>query len=188
MFQNAVIRRQFVFALAAVLGRCTCARAKPPRLPLQRRPQPELRVFDPSLIDKTIDPCENFYRYSCNGWFKRNPLPPDQATLRTLYRAVRTEPAASEADSGRRGHALSHAHRQRTEDRRRVRELHGYGGGQQAGHCAAAAGTGPHCCAQDRRRICPRCLAHLHDIGVNAFFGMGSNQDFADASQVISFY
>src|ERR1700739_2667037 len=39
---------------------------------------PELRVFDTSLIDKSIDPCENFYRYSCNGWFKRNPLPPDQ--------------------------------------------------------------------------------------------------------------
>ena len=38
----------------------------------------ELRVFDTSLIDKTIDPCENFYRFSCNGWFKRNPLPPDQ--------------------------------------------------------------------------------------------------------------
>jgi hypothetical protein len=25
-----------------------------------------------------VDPCENFYRYSCNGWFKRNPLPADQ--------------------------------------------------------------------------------------------------------------
>ncbi|MFY9852702.1 MAG: M13 family metallopeptidase N-terminal domain-containing protein, partial [Terracidiphilus sp.] len=40
----------------------------------------ELRVFDPSLIDKTIDPCENFYRFSCNGWFKRNPLPADQTS------------------------------------------------------------------------------------------------------------
>src|SRR5208282_3822592 len=41
---------------------------------------PELRVFDPSLIDKSVDPCDNFYRYSCNGWFKRNPLPPDQTS------------------------------------------------------------------------------------------------------------
>ena len=40
----------------------------------------ELRVFDPSLIDTTIDPCENFYRYSCNAWFKRNPLPADQTS------------------------------------------------------------------------------------------------------------
>ena len=34
----------------------------------------------------------------------------------------------------------------------------------------------------------PALLAHLHRIGVNAFFGVGSSQDFADASQVISFY
>jgi predicted metalloendopeptidase len=40
----------------------------------------ELRVFDPSLVDTSVDPCENFYRYSCNGWFKRNPLPADQAS------------------------------------------------------------------------------------------------------------
>ena len=34
----------------------------------------------------------------------------------------------------------------------------------------------------------PALLAHLHRIGVNAFFVMGSGQDFADASKVISFY
>ena len=40
---------------------------------------PPLRVFDPTLIDRSVNPCENFYRFSCNGWLKRNPLPPDQA-------------------------------------------------------------------------------------------------------------
>jgi len=34
----------------------------------------------------------------------------------------------------------------------------------------------------------PALLAHLHSIGVNAFFGMGSNQDYADSTSVISFY
>src|SRR5579863_5432511 len=40
----------------------------------------ELRVFDPALVDTSVNPCENFYRYSCNGWFKRNPLPADQTS------------------------------------------------------------------------------------------------------------
>src|SRR5262249_33933384 len=41
---------------------------------------PELKVFDRSLIDTAVDPCDNFYRFSCNGWFKQNPLPADQAS------------------------------------------------------------------------------------------------------------
>ena len=34
----------------------------------------------------------------------------------------------------------------------------------------------------------PGLLAHLQLIGVNAFFGYGSGQDFADAKDVISFF
>src|ERR1035438_6881346 len=47
-------------------------------VPAQVPETPGLRVFDPSLVDRAVDPCENFYRYSCNGWFKHNPLPADQ--------------------------------------------------------------------------------------------------------------
>ena len=47
----------------------------------QSTPSPsELRVFDPSLLDTSVDPCDNFYRFSCNGWFKKTPLPPDQTS------------------------------------------------------------------------------------------------------------
>jgi putative endopeptidase len=34
--------------------------------------------FDVSAIDKTADPCVNFYQYSCGNWIKANPVPPDQ--------------------------------------------------------------------------------------------------------------
>ena len=40
--------------------------------------------YSPSLdvtsIDKSTDPCVDFYQYSCGGWQKKNPIPPDQTS------------------------------------------------------------------------------------------------------------
>ncbi len=148
----------------------------------------ELRVFDPSLIDKSIDPCENFYRYSCNGWFKRNPLPPDQVAygrftelyeLNRLHLKQILEGAASaQADS-------------RSPNEQKI--------GDEYASCidtAAINKLGLKPLQPELDRIAalqsvsglPAELAHLHQIGVDAFFGTGSGQDFADASQVIAFY
>jgi putative endopeptidase len=35
--------------------------------------------LDVASIDKTADPCVDFYQYSCGGWMKNNPIPSDQA-------------------------------------------------------------------------------------------------------------
>ncbi len=35
--------------------------------------------FDLTAIDKSIDPCVDFYRYSCGNWMKNNPVPPDKS-------------------------------------------------------------------------------------------------------------
>ncbi len=40
---------------------------------------PEIPIFDLNAIDKTIDPCVDFYQYSCGNWMKNNPIPPDQS-------------------------------------------------------------------------------------------------------------
>ncbi len=34
--------------------------------------------FDLSAIDKTADPCTDFYAYACGNWKKNNPIPSDQ--------------------------------------------------------------------------------------------------------------
>ena len=41
-------------------------------------PPTPIKSFDLSAIDKTADPCENFYQYACGNWDKANPIPGDQ--------------------------------------------------------------------------------------------------------------
>ncbi|HEY6849799.1 MAG TPA: M13 family metallopeptidase [Terracidiphilus sp.] len=147
----------------------------------------ELRVFDPSLVDKSVDPCGNFYRYSCNGWFKRNPLPADQTSygrftelyeLNRLHLKLILEQASTSSAT---------------------RSLNEQKIGDEYASCmdtAAINSRGITPLEPELNRIgalnssaeLPALLAHLHSIGVNAFFSMGSSQDYADASSVISFY
>jgi len=51
-------------------------------LPLsaQNGSSPDRPVLDLSSMDKTVDPCVDFYTYSCGGWMKSNPIPPDQSS------------------------------------------------------------------------------------------------------------
>src|SRR5271156_5580645 len=39
----------------------------------------EIPGFDVNAIDKTADPCVDFYQYSCGTWMKNNPVPADKS-------------------------------------------------------------------------------------------------------------
>jgi putative endopeptidase len=64
-----------IILYAAVLLVVSLSNAQQTRPPA--KPQP---VLDLSSMDQTIDPCTDFYTYSCGGWMKKNPIPPDQSS------------------------------------------------------------------------------------------------------------
>src|ERR1700729_1707190 len=56
-------------------------------LPLANAQQPGAAKPEPALdvpsMDRSVDPCVDFFTYSCGGWIRRNPIPPDQSSWDT---------------------------------------------------------------------------------------------------------
>src|ERR1700721_319121 len=46
--------------------------------PAVQAKETKLEHFDPELVDKSLDACNDFYKYSCSKWLTANPIPPDQ--------------------------------------------------------------------------------------------------------------
>ena len=68
---------------------------------------PKLASFDPSLLDKTKNPCTDFYQYTCSKWIAANPIPPDRSASSVilplyLYNQTILRDAMMEAADDRR--------------------------------------------------------------------------------------
>src|SRR6267142_1665146 len=63
--------------ILAVVSFLSIAKAQQPTA---AKPQPALDV---TSMDRTADPCVDFFAYSCGGWIKNNPIPPDQSSWDT---------------------------------------------------------------------------------------------------------
>jgi putative endopeptidase len=60
-------------AIASAVSGQTKNAAQEPQLPYS----PSLNL---SSLDRTVEPCVDFYHFACGGWQKNNPIPPDQTS------------------------------------------------------------------------------------------------------------
>jgi endothelin-converting enzyme/putative endopeptidase len=144
--------------------------------------------LDPSAMDRSADPCVDFYRFACGGWMKNHPIPSDEARWSVYGKLTQ--------DNQRflwgilDGLAKSTGGRSVTQ-----RKIGDYFAACMDEAAVEKSGVRPLKRTLDRingmksKRDLPAMLARLHLITGDSglFFGFDSGQDYADATQVIAF-
>ncbi len=140
--------------------------------------------FDEKSLDKTADPCFDFYQYSCGGWIKNNPIPADQPAWgrfnelaernRVILHNILEDAAKAtnrDANGQKIGDFYASCMDEEAINKKGVTVLK-----PEFDRIAAV---------KDKAEL-PAIVGYLHDHGVSAFFGFSSGPDFKNAKEVIA--
>jgi len=154
-------------------------------LSLARAYEPLPAVVDPSALDRTADPCQDFYRFTCGNWLKEHPVPADQSRwfrfddLDEHTRAVLRD-------------ILAQAAAEKDQTSPSVRKIGDYYAACMDAPAIEAKGLAPLRPELDRiaalqdKAALPAEIARLHELGANALFSFSAAQDYTDAGQQIA--
>jgi putative endopeptidase len=145
------------------------------------KPEPAL---DLTSMDRSVDPCVDFFKYSCGGWIKNNPIPPDQSSW-TTYSKMQDE------NRGRLRGILEAAAVPDSTRNAATQKIGDYYFSCMDEKAIEAKGADPLKPGFERiakidskAEIAGVAAAMVDD---NALFRFESDQDFKDASQVIAY-
>jgi len=141
--------------------------------------------FNPDMLDKSIDPCTDFYAYACSKWQAQNPIPSDRSSWGRF----------NELQERGENTIRDILEKYSTHDPKRTPNEQKIGDYYQGCMDEAAinkAGTAP--LAEQLKAIdalkskqdLAKEAIRLHRLGINVLFSFGSGQDFKDATQVIA--
>jgi len=149
-----------------------------------RAEEPSPYRFSTATMDRTADPCADFYQFACGGWMKNTAIPADQSRWGRFF------------EVGERNRQILHDILEGVKSDDKKRDALDRKIGDYYYSCMDEAGIEkkglaplkPLLARIDKleRKDLPAELAALHSDGVDAAFVFGSGQDYENASQVIA--
>jgi endothelin-converting enzyme/putative endopeptidase len=140
--------------------------------------------FDAAAMDKSADPCVDFYQFSCGGWLKSNPIPPDQASWGRFNELAERNRAELRGILENAAKATN-----RDANEQKIGDYYASCMDEDAINHKGIAALKPEFdridAIKDKSEL-PALLAELHRQGIDVLFSFGSGADFKNAKQVIA--